>query len=626
MCISLWLVFYTPLPIQEPQSLAITQTRDFPLFVPKPALAHQKPSKMLQNWNVTSSETRTGETIIAEKLTVHENVTLTLVNCTLQINSTEVNMGEVEIHGTLILQNYTLVRAVNPSFGYHFLLRSTSFFNVSDSTIRGVGTDSPARADRGIHLNGKQATLRSTNITNCIDGLVITTKNPVWILDSRIVNSTMTGIRVEGEGGNVVVENSVMEGHSYGVLIYRSFGNNTFRGCNITSSSHGIGIFDWAYYSFQYGVDPLANNSLDGNRITSLETGIMVDSSFNNSILGNWVASQDTGIALESSDNNVIHGNQIISENTGITLRLSDGNRIEINEIETNSSGSGIVLEPGTVRNLLRQNIIRSAGIGIGMRTASLITITDNQIFDTEQAAILIETCYRANISFNEIMVSSGVGLSISESSSVVIENNTVIVSSRLVDPAIYLDGASYCSFIANQISTQGPAFYFARSSNILLLENTVSSISGLFLLADDPSKNITLNVWNNVNITALFPQSTLIIIPPAALKPEIITMALKVEARGEMLSFSNVTAPNLELMLDAFDIGSGNFTITVTVTFLNGTEIDWTFSLYVHGESGFKPSKEIAYTTTSKAGWNILIPLLLGILLFKGWNWRKRK
>ncbi|MFX0114673.1 MAG: right-handed parallel beta-helix repeat-containing protein [Candidatus Hodarchaeota archaeon] len=614
-CVILSLVLGLSSHIPKAQSFPSAQPKDLFELTPRITLGQLEATESLQEWNVTSSETRTGEIIVLDDLIVQENVTLTLMNCTIQINSTESNMGRIEINGMLVIRNYTTIRAVNASFGYHFFLNPTSSFEAVNSTIRDVGRNSAVSSDRGIYSTGKQVILQSTTITRCVDGLIVATNNSVRVQDCRIVNNTLTGVRIEGQGGNVIVEGSVIEGSSYGVQIYQSLGNNTIRDCNITTNIDGVGIVG-------YSAAPLGNNRISENQIISQGRGAVVEQSRNNTILGNWISSQSTGIALQSSNENLILGNQIVSEFTGIILRFSVDNRIETNEIEVNNTGSGILLEAAASRNLLQENFIHRTEIGIGMRSTSLNRLIGNRIRDTQQAAILIELSPAGTyLSSNEVIVSSGVALRISQSSSITVENNSITVSSNITDPAIYLDETGNCSFIANQISVEGAAFYLDHSSNIILSENVIISTFGVFLLADDFSRNTTLTIWNNVNTTALYPRATLILIPPTVLESEIASMTLYyVNRGGKILPLSNATAPNLELVLNALTLGGGNFTIMVSIAFLNGTEANWSFSLFIYGEPTHVITKTITYATTSNTNWVMITPLLLGTFSLAGW------
>jgi parallel beta-helix repeat protein len=489
------------------------------------ALVEHKQLELLQEWKVNATEVRKNEIITVNRLTVDNNVSLTLANCTLMINSTLENRGKIQISGTLILRNQTTIRAVDASIGYRFYFSSTSTFIASDSTIQDVGIYSKYAEyrDQGIHLRSKQTILRSTNITHCWNGA--------------------------------------------GVTIEHSSGNNTIRN-NKIASNYQHGVVDYSY-----------------------------------------------GVGMFRSNNNTICGNWLGDERIGIFLSLSDDNRIEQNEIETSAQGSGMFLEAGSSGNLLLQNIIHYARIGIEMTKASPNSVIANQFIDTHEVAILMDTCKQGDsISSNKLTVSSGIAMEIKDSSLARVENNTINASFG-TNPAIYIVDSDNCSFIANQIATEGPVFRLLASSNIFLSENAVVSTSAIFLFGDSQSMNITFALFDPVNTTSLNLGSTLKLLPNAAVKSEIVSMTLHVNERV----LSHVDTPNLELYLNTTEIGRGTFAIAVNIVFLNGTEASWSFSLVIEG-------RPVVSTTTSKASWRVLMPLLLGLLSLKAWILKRRR
>ncbi|MHA2497116.1 MAG: right-handed parallel beta-helix repeat-containing protein [Candidatus Hodarchaeales archaeon] len=533
------------------------------------ALVEHKQLELLQEWKVNATEVRKNEIITVNRLTVDNNVSLTLANCTLMINSTLENRGKIQISGTLILHNQTTIRAVNASIGYRFYFSSTSTFTASDSTIQDVGIYSKYAEyrDQGIHLRSKQTILRSTNITHCWNGLVIATKNSVKVEGCRITGCAMAGVWIVEDGGNVILENSEIGWNGAGVTIEHSSGNNTIRNNKIASN-------------YQYGV---------------------VDYSY--------------GVGVFRSNNNTIFGNRLGDERIGIFLSLSDDNRIEQNEIVTSAQGSGMFLEAGSSGNLLLQNIIHYARIGIEMTKASPNSVIANQFIDTHEVAILVDTCKQGDsISSNKLTVSSGIAMEIKDSSLARVENNTINASFG-TNPAIYIVDSDNCSFIANQIATEGPVFRLLASSNIFLSENVVVSTSAIFLFGDSQSMNITFALFDPVNTTSLNLGSTLKLLPNAAVKSEIVSMTLHVNERV----LSHVDTPNLELYLNTTEIGRGTFAIAVNIVFLNGTEASWSFSLVIEG-------RPVVSTTTSKASWRVLMPLLLGLLSLKAWILKRRR
>lgn len=623
--ITLCFAFIGSLGADEPESLSSTQIRIPSRTEPDEGALSQKSARFFQDWNITSSEVRTGEIILVNRLEVQENASLTLNNCILMINSTQNFTGKIVIIGSLTLRNQTIMRAYDSSFGYRFFLFSTSTFDASDSTIRDVGKESPISHDRGIHLNGMRTILRNVTITNGWDGLIIVTNRTVRIINSRIVDNAAVGVRIEGQGGNAVLEYCTIEKNPIGFQIQGDSGNNTLRYSNISSEDYSVGIFNSAYYNYQFGsiVAPKAINTILGNRITSNHTGITLQNSHNNTIVGNVISSESNGITLGSSYNNTISRNELWSKITGISLAFADYNQIDLNEIETSGIGTGISFEPGASGNLFQLNSIRFSKIGISSRGASPNMIVGNQIRDTLQAAISMELCKNGDtILSNELTVSSGFAMRITRTSLASIEGNVITISSKNT-PAIYLDEVENSFFTTNQITAAGSAFQLVDSSNIRFLENAISSISTPFLLADSLSKNVTVTVFDAINGSSLYVGSTMILIPQAGMESEIASMALYIAEE----TFSKVEKPNLKLLLDTTELGGGDFNFEVKIVFVNGTDAEWFFSLIIHGRPRYYSGRTVKYETTSKTTWDIILTsFTLGLLTMKSWLQKRRK
>lgn len=584
VCISLCLIAFASTPVQESLSANSTQTRDFPRLLPTSVAPLPKSLGLLQDWSVNSAETRENETIVVNKLAIGRNGSLTLINCTLIINSTEDMRGDIDVYGALTISNQTVIRAVNTSIGYTMVFYSTSTFNASDSTIRDVGKDSWAPSEQGVFLNGKQSILRNVTIVDGWNGLMIPTENPVKIRNCSIINNQMIGIWIYSEhfqrpgGANVVLENSIVAQNSMGVLIRDSnTGNNTIRNNTVTS-----------------------NTKLDLERLAGGTR---------------WLEFYGFGIGIIRSANNIIIGNRVANQSLGIVIESADGNSISQNDI-TADEGPSLILSGGSSGNLVHQNPIYSSPIGIEMNASSANTLTENQIHDTHEATISIEASKQGNtISSNELASSSGVALKISESSWVNVTNNTIAISSEN-DPAVYLIEADNCSFLANTITVKGPAFSLLDSSTNLLSENNVVSASTTFLLANGQSKNTTLTVFDRVNASTLNYGSTLKLRPKASVASNIDSMTLHV---GERL-LSSTNKPALELLLDTQEIGGGEYVVAVHVLFLNGTQVNWTFSLSIQG-------RPLVTSASSDTSWPMLISLsVVGLLAIKSWRIKRRR
>ncbi|MHA2232156.1 MAG: NosD domain-containing protein [Candidatus Hodarchaeales archaeon] len=536
------------------------------MLTPAKGTSKSKPFALLQEWRVNSTETRENETIIVNRLIVNRNMTLTLVNCSLLVNSSVENRGKIEVYGALVLRNHTTIRASNASIGYYFYLYSTSTFNGSDSTIRDVGRNANHLRERGIHIKSAKATIQNMIITNCQKGLIFTDPGLLRINSSQIVVNGV-GIRITDEGSNITVENCVIGWNWAGIII------------------------DNSWWGHQNG----ANNTIQQNAI---------------------VNNYEYGVGMYDSINNTVRRNLLINQSRGIYLYLSKSNLIEENEIEMNPTGWGITLAEGSSANTIKQNIIQSGDIGIFMNSSSPNFLIGNQIRNTLEAAISVESCRSGDSIFsNEITANFGVALKMSDSKLIRVENNTFQIFDE-TNPGIFIEETEECSFFTNQILAAGPGFHLLDSSNILFSRNVVSSNSSTFLFANGFTKNITLTLFEEAMNSSLNDGSTLKVVPNASVESEIASMTLYVNNK----TLASTSNPPLELILNTNDIGGGNFIVDVEIVFLNGTTVNWMFSLSVQGRP------RVSTTNSETANWEILGTLLTSLIIIcKRWNTKKR-
>ncbi|MHA2496439.1 MAG: right-handed parallel beta-helix repeat-containing protein [Candidatus Hodarchaeales archaeon] len=580
LCISFCLIIGFTSPAYETQQISSIQSQaaDSSRIIPKRPLLKRNALEPTQQWTINSSETRENEVITTDALIVERNASLMLINCTLMINSTQDSTGIINIHGTLILRNQTIVKAADPSFHYIFIFFSTSACNASDSTIRDVGESNLLQTQyEGIYLKCQQALFRNMTISNCWNGFIVVSEDPIRIENCRIIDNAVNGIRLIQGGGKTLLDNNLIE-----------------RNGRFTDNFQipGAIIIDENYRK---------------------HTGQLMD---NCTIRSNIIRNnKHVGIGARFSENITIVGNYISNQTVGILLDFCDNFRVEANEIIADIYGSGIRLTGGCRGNLIRQNIIQIAKYGIEIIRSSPNALIENQINETSDAAILMETCvYGDTISFNELSISSGVSMKITEANSGVIEGNKIIASDDY--PVFLLEDTENCSFIANQISAQGAIFYLQDSSNDFFSENRVtSSSSGEFLLATGQSKNITLAIFDMIGFASIEQGSTLKFVPKAAIKPEIALMTLYSNDN----TFANADASNLELILPITNADRGNKSIVVEVLFHNNTKTNWTFSIVVLGRH------HSLVTSTSDASWYLLIPLTLGMQLLVLWKKRNK-
>jgi hypothetical protein len=565
VCIGLCVTLSVSFQIHEIHSFLSAEKRDLLPSIPAHTMHENQPAGPLQEWIVNSTEIRENEIIIVDKITISRNVSLILVNCTVMINSTASNIGKIHSYGLLELRNST-IRAVNPAFHYYFCHSSESIFNATDSLIRDVGRDIWVLGERGVQLGCELATLRRTNITNCFEGLIIDTGNPVHIDGCYVTDNDGVGIRVNTQNVNLIVENCVIEGNGAGFYF-------------IPDGPLGSGLAE------------------SGSTYLTLQYCNISSNAF-------------FGVVLREAENATIYKNCFANQNVGIHIQISaDNHMIEQNEIISAYNGTGIIIDPGSTGNLIKNNTIHSGDIGINV-TAAPNSVLYNQILETREAAIFVEGCNYGNyISSNEISVSSGVAMKIRDSSFLEVANNTITVFAGNDSPAIQLEETDNCSFVANHIAAEGQAFSLFGSSNNFFSENNITKTVESFLLANAESRNITFTLFDDtLNGSTLILGSSLKLMPKAALAAEIASLTLY--ANDQILSTAD--SPNLELILDTADIGGGDIVVIANVAFLNGSAANWTFSLAIQGRP-LGPA-----TKSSEAKWTLVVPFMLGMLLMK--------
>lgn len=138
-----------------------------------------------------------------------------------------------------------------------------------------------------------------------------------------------------------------------------------------------------------FGIDlgQAENNILRRNKISSKKTdiGMRGDAirlwySFNNKILDNEITNSRDFVVWYSGDN-VIRGNSVSGGRYSLHFMYSKYNKVEDNHFFNNSTGIFLMYSDGLeIRNNYIASAIGAAGVGIGFKETSDITIENNQI------------------------------------------------------------------------------------------------------------------------------------------------------------------------------------------------------------------------------------------------------
>jgi len=202
-------------------------------------------------------------------------------------------------------------------------------------------------------------------------GTVVTiSAGNVMLIDFTIRNG-VCGIKIIGQGNNVLKDNTVTSNSECGICIVSS-NNNTLRHNTMISNYRNFGVFSAIeLFDFIQDVDP--SNTVDGKRIYYWVN------KHNDSI----TAGDDAGYVAVVNSTNIIVKNLSLRKNIqGILLAYTTNSTIESNTASYNEYG-GIELFYSD-HNVIRNNTMIGNGCGIILQNVS-----DNIIvYDT------VETCY----------------------------------------------------------------------------------------------------------------------------------------------------------------------------------------------------------------------------------------
>ena len=147
--------------------------------------------------------------------------------------------------------------------------------------------------------------------------------------------------------------------------------------------------------------------------------------------------SSRAGIELSESNDSRVAENQVSGTGDGIVMNQSTGNLLEKNTVETNRN-SGIVLNNGASRNVLKGNVTRLNAGGITMGgNSDYNTLTGNEIVGNTRMGLAVYFYSNENvvldnrITSNAAGVENGAGILVMQSSGNRFTNNTVSGNSR---------------------------------------------------------------------------------------------------------------------------------------------------------------------------------------------------
>ena len=172
-----------------------------------------------------------------------------------------------------------------------------------------------------------------------------------------------------------------------------------------------------------FGVDlqQSENNIVKRNTISSKddELGMRGDAvrlwySFNNKVTDN-IITQSRDMVVWYSKNNTIHRNKITGGRYGLHFMYSQYNDVQFNEYYDNSVGIFLMYSDGVVvKNNIVSHATGAAGVGIGFKETSDITVENNQILFSSTGLSIDVSPYQPdtqNHFTNNLIAFNGIGI-----------------------------------------------------------------------------------------------------------------------------------------------------------------------------------------------------------------------
>ncbi len=151
--------------------------------------------------------------------------------------------------------NGSTIKAVDPNFGYNFIVNDGATFNVENSTIQDAGWDA---ANPGLVVYADDTYFNQAELIDNYNGLTLDGSSNTMILDSDISDNVNAGISLESGAGmfTQVIGNDIVDNGNMG--IYIGSNNNTISGNNINGNA-AEGIY------LSSNNNSISNNVIYGN-------------------------------------------------------------------------------------------------------------------------------------------------------------------------------------------------------------------------------------------------------------------------------------------------------------------------------------------------------------------------
>ncbi len=353
---------------------------------------------------------------------------------------------------------------------------------------------------KGIRLGDSQFNTVSNNVANANDypGIVLCYADNNTVSSNTVLDNNGKGINLYYSSNNVLDYNTVIGSSAKGIDLYSDCNYNSLIGNTVTySSCKGINVDGY-------------HNTLTGNNVSyngGPGIGLYDDESGNTTLTDNVVSYNDKhGIILKGSDNYAASNTVCNNGENGIQVKDSD-NYVAGNTV-CNNEDLGIFIGTcdGSSNNTVIENTVRNNLVGIVFRDLYDSEVTDNTITDNGIMGIYLSESENLTLQDNTVSSNGYLEEEYYKAASVVNsdEKEECIKRSEEHDIVEETDFSMASDLLLGEgMGPFGAGIYLEFSSENCLIGNSVenNSDTGLYFIG---SWNNTIydNCFNNTNNT----------------------------------------------------------------------------------------------------------------------------
>jgi parallel beta-helix repeat protein len=311
----------------------------------------------------------------------------------------------VESSGGITIENETVIKPINDTGRFTFVVRSGARIVMRDSEILGCGWGIPYQAfndeNTGLFIYADNAVLErnlfSNNFTanrftkNTWSGVCLWNSENSDIGDNTFEDGN-NGIMAVKDFNNVITGNIFSRLSEGGLILFYSR-NNEIRGNTFTiDSPTRVGWAGIALLKVSRNTRILNNSFIGG------KDGVVILHSLNNTIEGNTFDGSWNGFQVHYSNGNLFANNSLANIGIGncpyggIFLNQSSDNKIFNNRIGVGGREPGVVLMGSSLRNTLAGNVIHAGFRGLMLHGASNNNSIQYNSFSAEmEEAVVID-------------------------------------------------------------------------------------------------------------------------------------------------------------------------------------------------------------------------------------------